>query len=138
MMQLLFPTPVFRIQLGLTNAERQVLKDKTFAVYGELDDLDIDFAGSIVVVEWGRGLVEALAPERLEIDIETDGSIEPREALASAGDTLRSLVDLIANLSDEPQGLALGVARHHRAAEHAPHPTATAVLQTRFPVQGAL
>ena len=46
--------------------------------------------------------------ERLEIDIETDGSIEPREALASAGDTLRSLVDLIANLSDEPQGLALG------------------------------
>jgi DNA-directed RNA polymerase subunit alpha len=46
--------------------------------------------------------------ERLEIDIETDGSIEPREALASAGDTLRSLVDLIANLSDEPQGLTLG------------------------------
>ncbi len=46
--------------------------------------------------------------ERLEIDIETDGSIEPKEALASAGDTLRSLVDLIANLSDEPQGLALG------------------------------
>lgn len=36
----------------------------------ELDDLDIDFAGSIVVVEWGRGLVEALAPERLEIDID--------------------------------------------------------------------
>lgn len=36
----------------------------------ELDDLDIDFAGSIVVVEWGRGLVEALAPQRLEIDIE--------------------------------------------------------------------
>jgi DNA-directed RNA polymerase subunit alpha len=46
--------------------------------------------------------------ERLEIDIETDGSIEPKEALASAGDTLRSLVDLIANLSDEPQGLSLG------------------------------
>ena len=36
----------------------------------ELDDLDIDFAGSIVVVEWGRGMVEALAPQRLEIDIE--------------------------------------------------------------------
>ena len=36
----------------------------------ELDDLDIDFAGSIVVVEWGKGMVEALAPERLEIDID--------------------------------------------------------------------
>ena len=36
----------------------------------ELDDLDIDFAGSIVVVEWGRGMVEPLAPQRLEIDIE--------------------------------------------------------------------
>ena len=37
MMQLLFPTPVFRIQLGLTDEERQVLKDKTLAVYGELN-----------------------------------------------------------------------------------------------------
>ena len=46
--------------------------------------------------------------ERLVLDIETDGSITPREALASAGATLRSLVDLVANLSDEPQGLELG------------------------------
>ena len=46
--------------------------------------------------------------ERLVLDIETDGSITPREALASAGATLRSHVDLIANLSDEPQGLELG------------------------------
>ncbi len=46
--------------------------------------------------------------DRLVIDIETDGSITPREALASAGATLRSLVDLVANLSDEPQGLELG------------------------------
>ncbi len=46
--------------------------------------------------------------DRLVLDIETDGSISPREALASAGATLRSLVDLVANLSDEPQGLELG------------------------------
>ncbi|MCE9622246.1 MAG: DNA-directed RNA polymerase subunit alpha [Actinomycetia bacterium] len=46
--------------------------------------------------------------ERLVIDIETDGSITPRESLASAGATLRALVDLVANLSDEPQGLELG------------------------------
>ena len=46
--------------------------------------------------------------DRLIVDIETDGSITPREALASAGATLRSLVDLVAGLSDEPQGLELG------------------------------
>jgi DNA-directed RNA polymerase subunit alpha len=46
--------------------------------------------------------------DRLLLDIETDGSIAPRDALASAGATLRSLVDLVASLSDEPQGLELG------------------------------
>jgi len=45
--------------------------------------------------------------DRLVLDIETDGSITPREALASAGATLRSLVDLVASMSDEPQGLEL-------------------------------
>ena len=46
--------------------------------------------------------------DRLVIDITTDGSITPRDSLASAGATLRSLVDLVASLSDEPQGLELG------------------------------
>jgi len=46
--------------------------------------------------------------DRLVLDIETDGSITPREALASAGDTLRSLVALVADMSDAPQGLELG------------------------------
>ena len=46
--------------------------------------------------------------DRLVIDIETDGSISPREALASAGDTLRALVTLVAEMSDAPQGLELG------------------------------
>jgi DNA-directed RNA polymerase subunit alpha len=46
--------------------------------------------------------------DRLVLDIETDGSISPREALASAGDTLRSLVSLVAEMSDAPQGLELG------------------------------
>ncbi len=46
--------------------------------------------------------------DRVVVDIETDGSIAPRDALASAGATLRSLVDLIAGLSDEPEGLVLG------------------------------
>jgi DNA-directed RNA polymerase subunit alpha len=46
--------------------------------------------------------------DRLVLDIETDGSINPRDALASAGDTLRSLVALVADMSEEPQGLELG------------------------------
>jgi DNA-directed RNA polymerase subunit alpha len=46
--------------------------------------------------------------DRLVLDITTDGSINPREALASAGDTLRSLVGLVADMSDAPQGLELG------------------------------
>src|SRR5438552_9777267 len=46
--------------------------------------------------------------DRLVLDIETDGSISPREALASAGDTLRSLVSLVAEMSENPQGLELG------------------------------
>ena len=37
MMQLLFSTPVVRIQLGLTDEEREVLKEKTLAVYGEFN-----------------------------------------------------------------------------------------------------
>jgi tRNA threonylcarbamoyladenosine biosynthesis protein TsaE len=35
----------------------------------ELDDLDIDFENSIVVVEWGAGLLDGLADEWLSIDI---------------------------------------------------------------------
>jgi DNA-directed RNA polymerase subunit alpha len=46
--------------------------------------------------------------DRLVLDITTDGSISPREALASAGDTLRNLVSLVADMSESPQGLELG------------------------------
>ena len=48
--------------------------------------------------------------DRLILEIETDGSISPREALASAGGTLRALVQLIEEMSDEPQSLQLGEA----------------------------
>jgi DNA-directed RNA polymerase subunit alpha len=46
--------------------------------------------------------------DKLTLEIETDGSITPRDALASAGDTLRKLVDLVADLSEQPRGLELG------------------------------
>ncbi len=45
--------------------------------------------------------------DRLILDIETDGSISPREALASAGATLQSLAKLVASQSDTPLGLGL-------------------------------
>ena len=50
----------------------------------ELDDLDIDYAASIVVVEWGAGLLDGVADSWLELDIERphggdpDAEIEPR------------------------------------------------------------
>jgi DNA-directed RNA polymerase subunit alpha len=46
--------------------------------------------------------------DRLTLEVATDGSISPRDALASAGDTLRKLVDLVAELSEAPRGLELG------------------------------
>ena len=46
--------------------------------------------------------------DRLILDVETDGSITPRVALSSAGQTLRSLVSLVADLSENAQGLELG------------------------------
>jgi tRNA threonylcarbamoyladenosine biosynthesis protein TsaE len=38
----------------------------------ELDDLDIDFARSISVIEWGKGYAEGLTDSMLEIQIERD------------------------------------------------------------------
>ena len=43
--------------------------------------------------------------DRLVLDIETDGAMTPREALASAGDTLCRLMLMIAELSPENLGL---------------------------------
>jgi DNA-directed RNA polymerase subunit alpha len=46
--------------------------------------------------------------DRLVMEIDTDGSITPAEALASAGATLQALSELVATMSDKPQGLELG------------------------------
>ena len=48
--------------------------------------------------------------DRLVLDITTDGSVSPRDALASAGATLRTLVQLVEDMSDEARGLELGEA----------------------------
>lgn len=51
----------------------------------ELDDLDIDFDGSVVVVEWASGMLDAVADEWLDVTIvrptggiATDDGVEPR------------------------------------------------------------
>jgi tRNA threonylcarbamoyladenosine biosynthesis protein TsaE len=51
----------------------------------ELDDLDIDFERSIVVVEWGDGLLDGVNESWLQVDIvrphggtETEEGVEPR------------------------------------------------------------
>jgi tRNA threonylcarbamoyladenosine biosynthesis protein TsaE len=51
----------------------------------ELDDLDIDFAASIVVVEWGAGLLDGLTDDWLSLDVVrprggevTEEGVEPR------------------------------------------------------------
>lgn len=44
----------------------------------ELDDLDIDFANSIVVVEWARDYIDGIAEHWLRVDINRDASDESR------------------------------------------------------------
>ena len=83
----------------------------------ELDDLDIDFAGSIVVVEWGAGLTDGITDDWLQIDIvrrrggaaasptvdDVDDpsdadAVEPREvSLTAHGDRWRGWVDAVGN-----------------------------------------
>lgn len=43
----------------------------------ELDDLDIDYAGSIVVVEWGDGLLDGVTESWLRIEIDRTAGIAP-------------------------------------------------------------
>lgn len=45
----------------------------------ELDDLDLDWDGSIVVVEWGRGFVDGISDDVLDVEIV--------RATGSAGDS---------------------------------------------------
>lgn len=36
----------------------------------ELDDLDIDLPGSVVIIEWGRGMVDAITDQWWEIELD--------------------------------------------------------------------
>ena len=43
--------------------------------------------------------------DRLVLDIQTDGTVTPKDALASAAATLKSLSELIEDMGDDPRGL---------------------------------
>lgn len=47
----------------------------------ELDDLDIDYAASIVVVEWAAGMLDGLTDDWLEIDIARPTGADGSDAL---------------------------------------------------------
>ena len=49
----------------------------------ELDDLDIDFANSIVVVEWARDYIDGIAQHWLQVDINREAEDESRLVTAS-------------------------------------------------------
>ncbi len=44
----------------------------------ELDDLDLDFAGSIVVVEWGRGKLDGAAESWIDVAIDRAAADDSR------------------------------------------------------------
>lgn len=56
----------------------------------ELDDLDIDYAGSIVIVEWGADLMAGISDDWLSVDIvrphggDMSMDVEPREVTITA------------------------------------------------------
>ncbi|RAY15108.1 tRNA (adenosine(37)-N6)-threonylcarbamoyltransferase complex ATPase subunit type 1 TsaE [Actinomadura craniellae] len=65
----------------------------------ELDDLDLDatVAESVTVVEWGEGVAEGLAEERLEIILDRSDDSEERVAnLTGVGERWKDLAKLLA------------------------------------------
>lgn len=61
----------------------------------EVDDLDLDLAGSITVVEWGAGMVDAIAEEWLELIIERPTGAGAADPSASSGGDLDADAELI-------------------------------------------
>ncbi len=49
----------------------------------ELDDLDIDFERSIVVVEWGAGKLDGITDDWLELDIDRSSADDVREVIVT-------------------------------------------------------
>lgn len=71
----------------------------------ELDDLDLDASveQSVTVVEWGHGLAEGLADDRLEVVLDVDTDTEERTAtVTGVGGRWAGGPDVLAPLGGEP------------------------------------
>jgi tRNA threonylcarbamoyladenosine biosynthesis protein TsaE len=97
-----------RIHLSTTGRPTLMHVDAyRLATAAELDDLDLDaaVADSITVVEWGQGIAEGLAEDRLEIDIWTS----PADFSAAGDDSER--VVTIRTVGSRWRGVDLRVLR---------------------------
>lgn len=67
----------------------------------ELDDIDVvsDLESSVVVVEWGAGIADSLADERLLVDIHDDGSDVRVVELTAIGERWADPVELLLNVT---------------------------------------
>ena len=65
----------------------------------ELDDLDIDFAGSISVIEWGSGYAEGLTDSLLEIQIKRDLETDLRTMTISGTGKFSDPADFLGGLN---------------------------------------
>jgi len=52
----------------------------------ELDDLDVDLDGSVVVVEWGRGMVDGIVDRWWEVELDRDGPTRTQPARGATAD----------------------------------------------------
>jgi len=73
----------------------------------ELDDLDLDTdtAASVTVVEWGEGLAEGLADDRLEIAIAADAAVTGETEEGDLGDAPRTV--RISSVGERWEGIKL-------------------------------
>ena len=72
----------------------------------EVDDLDLDasLAHSVTLVEWGHGLVEGLASDRLDIEISrSTADSETRQVVVTAHGTRWDDDQLAAAVSEAPR-----------------------------------
>src|SRR5215831_18790845 len=98
------PADILARDIQLTSDIEILNEDLHLATLNRTGRIAVD-----ITVSKGRGYRSAEANKTSEtIGVIPVGSISPRDSLASAGDTLRSLVALVADMSDEPQGLELG------------------------------
>jgi tRNA threonylcarbamoyl adenosine modification protein YjeE len=74
----------------------------------ELDDLDIDFESSIVVVEWGRGMLDGITESWLDIEIERPtGAAQPAAEPGDAQPALAPDIDADQLDADEPRTVTI-------------------------------